>query len=364
MQLWKKNFLVSFFMFLMIVNLSLLLLLNTGFKKDLENRISNSLRNVQQLEYTLKWLADTENMPEQLRYIGHSYYNSDIYIDLGTNEKTFVSYLPEGVEFSGNTDIVTYRNEKYTVICKETDTNISIVYMEKIQDLYQSQNRKRLIFFMTGLLSAAAVGGLLYLTMKKIYMPVNNIAHELRNSLTVLQGYGQYIQLGNITEEDRFFAAEQIMKETRCLKETSDRLLVMGNLRDGTIKYTKIDMPRLLSELNDLYPIIIVENHTDTIEGDPSLIRCLLKNLISNAVNAGEHVTVTASSNCIVIWNDGKYIDHDKLKYLTRNHEYPRASAERNGYGIGLCYEIVKLHGWRLRYESSAVKGTTVTIKL
>lgn len=363
MQLWKKNFLVSFFMFLMIVNLSLLLLLNTGFKKDLENRMNNSLRNVQQLEYTLKWLADTESMSEQLRYIGHSYYKSDIFIDLSTNEKTFVSYLPEGVEFSGNMDIVTYRNEKYAVICKETDTDIYIIYMEKIQDLYQSQHRKRLIFFMTGLLSAAAVGGLLYFTMKKIYMPVNNIAHELRNSLTVLQGYGQYIQMGNITEEDRFFAAEQIMKETRCLKETADRLLVMGNLRDGTIKYIKIDIPGLLSELKNLYPRIIVENHLNTLDGDPSLIRCLLKNLISNAVNAGEHVTVTASLDYIVIWNDGKYITSDKLGYLNRNHEYPRASAERNGYGIGLCYEIVKLHGWKMRYESSAREGTTVTIK-
>ena len=65
-------------------------------------------------------------------------------------------------------------------------------------------------------------------------------------------------------------------------------------------------------------------------------------------------------SICIV----GKYIWKQKLNYLNRNHEFPRAKAERNGYGIGLCYEIVKLHGWKMDYASSEEKGTTVKIRI
>lgn len=123
-------------------------------------------------------------------------------------------------------------------------------------------------------------------------------------------------------------------------------------------------MRELLGEMKKAYPDIHVENHMDAIEGDGSLILCLFKNLISNAVKAGKHVTVTASDNCVCIWNDGKYIEKQKLNYLNRNHEFPRAEAERNGYGIGLCYEIVKLHGWKMDYESSEEEGTTVKIKM
>ena len=116
--------------------------------------------------------------------------------------------------------------------------------------------------------------------------------------------------------------------------------------------------------MKKLYPCIHVENHMGVIEGDVSLVKCLFKNLISNAVNAGEHVAVTASDHCVSIWNDGKYIEKQKLNYLNRNHEFPRAKAERNGYGLGLCYEIVKLHGWKMDYESSEEKGTTVKIRI
>lgn len=143
-----------------------------------------------------------------------------------------------------------------------------------------------------------------------------------------------------------------------------DRLLVMGNLREGNVKYQRLDVQELFAEMKKLYPGIHVENHMDAIEGDASLVRCLFKNLLGNAVKAGSHVTVKASDNCVSIWNDGKYIEKQKLNYLNRNHEFPRAKAERNGYGIGLCYEIVKLHGWKMDYASSEEKGTTVKIRI
>lgn len=260
-----------------------------------------------------------------------------------------------------------YKGERYAAVIGRAgngDEICEVVYMENIQDLYRAQNRRLFSFLATGLLLEAVIGTMLYMTMKKIYMPVNNIAHELRNPLTVLQGYGQYIQMGNITEEDRFFAGEQIVKEAGSLRETVDRLLVMGNLREGNVKYQRLDVQELFAEMKKLYPGIHVENHMDAIEGDLSLVRCLFKNLLGNAVKAGSHVTVTASDNCVSIWNDGKYIEKQKLNYLNRNHEFPRAKAERNGYGIGLCYEIVKLHGWKMDYASSEEKGTTVKIRI
>ena len=94
---------------------------------------------------------------------------------------------------------------------------------------------------------------MLYITMKKIYKPVNHIAHELRNPLTVIQGYGQYVQMGKICEEDRFFAGQQIVKEARTLAERVDRLLIMGNLREGNIRCLEINADTLFQELKESY---------------------------------------------------------------------------------------------------------------
>lgn len=367
MQLWKKNYLAAYVLFLVILNLSLLLLSTMGFKNDLETRMDDVIKRQQQLAYTVEGLISAEGGEDKLIYLGQGYYRNRIYINVSRGERTIVNHLPEGVGIAGNADIVTYKGERHAAVMGQTGTgedDCHVVYMENIQDLYRGQNRRLLAFLVTGLLLEAVIGSMLYMTMKKIYMPINNIAHELRTPLTVLQGYGQYIQMGRITEEDRFFAGEQIVKEACSLRETVDRLLVMGNLREGNIKYQRADMEGLLEEMKKLYPCVHVENHMGIIEGDVSLVKCLFKNLISNAVNAGEHVTVTASDHCVSIWNDGKYIEKQKLNYLNRNHEFPRAKAERNGYGIGLCYEIVKLHGWKMDYESSEEKGTTVKIRI
>ena len=70
------------------------------------------------------------------------------------------------------------------------------------------------------------------------------------------------------------------------------------------------------------------------------------------AIFIGPYMTVQA------VWN------LSLIHILNRNHEFPRAKAERNGYGIGLCYEIVKLHGWKMDYASSEEKGTTVKIRI
>lgn len=367
MQLWKKNYLAAYVLFLVILNLSLLLLSAMGFKNDLETRIDDVIKRQQQFIYTMEGLIGTEDGEDKLRYLGQGYYRSGIYVHASCGERTIVNHFPEGVEISGKADIITYGGERYAAVMGQSgagENNCHVVYMENIQDLYRGQNGTRMSFLVTGLLLEAVIGTMLYMTMKKIYMPINNIAHELRTPLTVLQGYGQYIQMGNITEEDRFFAGEQIVKEACSLRETVDRLLVMGSLREGNIKYRRVDMQELLGEMKALYPCIHVENHMGAIEGGVSLVKCLLKNLISNGVKAGGHVRVTASDNCVSIWNDGKFIEKRKLNYLNRNHEFPRAKAERNGYGIGLCYEIVKLHGWKMDYESSEKEGTTVKIRI
>ena len=48
MQLWKKNYLAAYILFLVILNLSMLLLAAMGFKNDLETRMNDVIKRQQQ----------------------------------------------------------------------------------------------------------------------------------------------------------------------------------------------------------------------------------------------------------------------------------------------------------------------------
>ena len=56
MQLWKKNYLAAYILFLVILNLSMLLLATMGFKNDLETRMNDVIKRQQQFAYTVEGL--------------------------------------------------------------------------------------------------------------------------------------------------------------------------------------------------------------------------------------------------------------------------------------------------------------------
>lgn len=56
MQLWKKNYLAAYILFLVILNLSMLLLAAMGFKNDLETRMNDVIKRQQQFAYTVEGL--------------------------------------------------------------------------------------------------------------------------------------------------------------------------------------------------------------------------------------------------------------------------------------------------------------------
>ena len=71
-------------------------------------------------------------------------------------------------------------------------------------------------------------GLLLYATMLRINRPVSQAAHELRTPLTGIRGYAEYIMMANITEEERFYAAGQIVESAKNLEDVVEKLLILS----------------------------------------------------------------------------------------------------------------------------------------
>lgn len=164
-----------------------------------------------------------------------------------------------------------------------------------------------------------------------------------------------------LREEDRFYAAGQIVESAKNLQEVMEKLLIMGNVRDGSIRMERVSLGALLKTLEEKYPGIETDCQIESVEGDKTLLLCMLENLTANGLSAGRHVKVTANAQGIRIWNDGETMDEKDVKAVNKGQEITGSRVGRHGYGIQVCREIARAHGWRLVYRSSSEEGTTAS---
>lgn len=230
--------------------------------------------------------------------------------------------------------------------------------------------RKRTFFIcLAGMVLALLAGCMLYYTMKRINRPVSQISHELRTPLTGIRGYAEYLMLGNLTEEDRFYAAGEIVDSAVNLEEIVEKLLIMGNVKEGRVEIKTIKLAPIFENLQEKYPKIKIHCQLETIKADHVLFSCLIENLTANAVRAGDTVKLILDARGICVWNDGEVLDDKTLRKMNGKGggfyggNYKQESIDKShGYGIELCREIAGVHGWKLVY-SVVDGGIAATIR-
>lgn len=366
MQLWKKNFLVTFFLFLIVIYASLLVLYTVLFRSELSQWISRAVDSEQGFIKLISNLQNEDSLQagDSIGDAVREYISSETRVSVEINGEMIADYSPFSGKGGERVSIVQYQKVPYILIndCRE-NAGIEVTYMESMAAFYKNQKWRAWMLQLLGILSSAVIGVMLYLTMKRINRPVSQIAHELRTPLTGIQGYAQYLMMGNLSEEDRFFAARQIVDSSRNLGSIVEKLLIMGGMKEGRVQRQKVDIRQILEDIKELYPGIEIECRTDYIQGDKTLIRCLLGNLVHNAVNSGKNVKVYADSAHMTVSNDGQPIGEKKLKQMNKTQGLSSRYADRHGLGIGLCHEIAGVHGWKLIYRSSEEETTAEIIK-
>ena len=186
------------------------------------------------------------------------------------------------------------------------------------------------------------------------------MAHELKNPLTVIGGFGEYLLKGSMSENDRIKACEYICAESKRLNGLCVKMLDLS-LRNENIKKENIKTSELFEEIQNIVNLgnvtLELQNETEFIFADKLLLISMLTNLIDNAKNAGaDMIKLEISEESIIVCDNGRGISSDNLENVFKPffREDKSRSRENGGSGLGLALvrKIAELHGWNIKAES------------
>lgn len=213
---------------------------------------------------------------------------------------------------------------------------------------------------------------------------MSDIAHELRNPLTIIKSHLEAFEDGvwEPTGERIKLTVDEIDRLSKMISEI-EKLTSIENAGNGVVMGTT-DLSNLTETaavtFDPLYRSKSVELKREIepnvfIAADEVKIRQAVENLLSNALrytDSGGSVTLALSrcggSVCIKVSDTGIGISEKDLPYVFERFYRTDKSRTRSsgGLGIGLAITkaIVEAHGGRVGAESTEGEGSTFTITL
>jgi PAS domain S-box-containing protein len=212
------------------------------------------------------------------------------------------------------------------------------------------------------------------------------MGHELRTPLNGVLGMAQSMGRGELSPQQRERLATIEASGAALLSLLND-LLDLSKIEAGKIELEDgvVDVDVLAHEARAVFgELIRDEDVTFSISaaddargcwrGDPTRIRQMLHNLISNAVKFTGHgsirVDISAGDGGLVfkIQDSGIGIAADKLDAVFERFVQADASTTRrfggSGLGLTICRDLVVLMGGDILVESVEGRGTTFTVNL
>ena len=212
---------------------------------------------------------------------------------------------------------------------------------------------------------------------------IANISHDLRTPLATLQGYIETISLKAeaLSPDERKHFLELALKYAERLRRLIDELFELAILdtRDAVVEIEPFPLTELIQDVaqkfhfaardKDIELTIFTAEKVPAVLGDLGLIERLIDNLIDNAIKytqRGGSVKVTFAprewSLRVEVADNGPGIPAEDLPQLTqRFYRVDRTrSHEPTGVGLGLAIaeKILKIHGSKLRVDSTLGQGS------
>ncbi|NOZ68876.1 MAG: PAS domain S-box protein [Deferribacteres bacterium] len=212
---------------------------------------------------------------------------------------------------------------------------------------------------------------------------VANVSHEMKTPVTAIRGFAETLLDGAMydrTNAEKFLST--IKSHSERLNRLVDDLLTLSSIELGAVKMEKT-MVNLSGVIDNVIATFLVQaaqkdialkknlkSGEAEIHADRDMLERILINLVDNAVKFTEKgeieigVAEDGGRRCIFVKDTGIGIPG---RYIPRLGERffrvdPSRSRELGGTGLGLAIvkHLVKAHGWEMKIDSEAGRGTVV----
>jgi signal transduction histidine kinase len=197
---------------------------------------------------------------------------------------------------------------------------------------------------------------------------INNVSHELKTPIALIQGYAEGLKLNvNEDEENRNYYCDVIMDETGKMNRLVKDLLDLSQIEAGYFKLDKtaFNMRCMIESVLDKYRPLLADKGirvdldipgNTTVYGDIERLEQVLVNYLVNAINHTDHNKLikiqTAVNNNklrVSVYNSGEKISDESLdKIWTSFYKVDQARTRSyggTGLGLAVVQAIQELHG-------------------
>jgi signal transduction histidine kinase len=217
---------------------------------------------------------------------------------------------------------------------------------------------------------------------------VSAVSHEFLNPLQSLLLWTEQLASGRIAnEKDKSECYQRLLKDTHRLARLVEGLLRFGRMEANIVSYNfdNIDLAEFVPqvareferelEVADHRVVVRVSDDTPLVKADSEAFRCVLWNLLDNAVKY--------SPGCEEVWVDvGREGDRAVVRVSDEGIGIPDAEQphifERfvrgeaatikamrgTGLGLALVHNIVTVHGGTIKLQSKPGQGSAFTVLL
>ena len=211
------------------------------------------------------------------------------------------------------------------------------------------------------------------------------ISHEIRTPLNGVLGMAQVMAMDNLSRRQRD-RIEVVRKSGESLLSLLNDVLDLSKIEAGklTLESLDFDLGELLSGVIGNYESVAIEKGLSlTLEmggadgvyrGDPTRLRQILYNLISNGLKFTETggVTVNASFSAdglkLSVTDTGLGVPADKVDKLFAKFSQVDESTTRRfggtGLGLSICRQLAQLMGGSIGVQTCEGEGSTFTLLL
>lgn len=199
------------------------------------------------------------------------------------------------------------------------------------------------------------------------------VAHEIRNPLTTLRGFIQFLK----QDIDKNYIEIMLTELDRINMIVSEFLILS---KPQGINYQLIDIKLIVqtivslldtqAKINNVQILSDLDVDHSLITGEPNQLKQVIINLLKNSIEAmpnGGEITVNLKQTdpnalSIVILDQGIGIPADLIPKL--GEPFFTTKEEGTGLGLMVCYKIIENHGGTINISSEPNKGTSVEVSL